>query len=139
MVGDRIRETRLSQQRSLVDVAGKANISAATLSRIENNKQGINLGLFVTLASVLKTAPRELLDGETDDGVEHDPLVRRITGLQTSERTQLWHELADSVRARRTRRGDMRNLSQQVEELLAQTEFLREELVAVQNRLGRQR
>jgi transcriptional regulator with XRE-family HTH domain len=140
MIGDRIRETRLSQQRSLTDVASKAKISAATLSRIENSKQGVDLGLFMAIADVLKVSPRDLLDdGQPDDDVGHDPLVRRIFGMEQRERTQLWRDLAESVRGRKVKRAQMGNLALQVEELLAQADFLREELESVRSRLRRRK
>lgn len=141
MVGDRIREVRLSQRLSLSQVAAKAEISAATLSRIETNKQNVDLGLFLTLAKVLGINAGAMLDGDGDgDGEnrvvgEGDPLVRKIASLDTADRAQLWRELAES---RRQAHGMQRlNLSQQVEELLAQVEFLREEILAVQARTKR--
>ena len=136
MIGDRIRETRLSQRLSLSQVAAKAAISAATLSRIETNKQNLDLGLFLTLARVLHTSAHELL-GEDGNGIEAavgDPLVRKIAALEATERTQLWRDLAQSQRERGPQR---RNLSQQVEELLAQVEFLHEEILSVQERTKR--
>jgi len=133
-IGDRIRETRLSQHLSLSQVAAKAEISAATLSRIETNKQNLDLGLFLILARVLHTTAPELLgdDGNgADDAERTDPLVRRIAALETSERTQLWRDLAESQRQAGHQR---RNLSQQVEELLAQVEFLHQEILSVKHR-----
>jgi transcriptional regulator with XRE-family HTH domain len=137
MVGDRIRETRLSQRLSLAQVAEKADISAATLSRIETNKQNVDLGLFLTIARVLNTSAKDLLgeDGEGAVGEGGDPLVRKIAALDTAERTLLWRQLADSQR--QARAGARRNLSQQVEELLAQVEFLHQELLAVKTRVRR--
>ena len=137
MIGDRIRETRLSQRLSLSQVAVKAEISAATLSRIETNKQNIDLGLFLTLARVLHTTAGDLLGedgGSQVPGPQADPLVRKISALETSERTQLWRDLTQSHRERGPQR---RNLSQQVEELLAQVEFLHEEILSVQQRTKR--
>lgn len=134
MIGDRIRESRLSQHLSLSQVAAKAEISAATLSRIETNKQNIDLGLFLLLAKVLHTTAPELLgeDGKGgEDSGRTDPLVRRIAAMETAERTQLWRELTQSQRQNGRQR---RNLSQQVEELLAQVEYLHEEILAVKNR-----
>jgi transcriptional regulator with XRE-family HTH domain len=84
MIGERIRELRQSQGHSLADIAGKAKISVATLSRIENDKQSVDLGLFLVLTKVLQVAPHELLEAEhegEEDGV--DPLARRIAMLET--------------------------------------------------------
>ena len=131
MVGERLREARLAQDRSLADVAGKASISVATLSRIENDKQSLDLGLFLSIARVLQVTPEQLLrDVEQIGG---DPLARRIAALGNRERLELWRDLAIERRTRRaTKRGaEMRQVGQQVEELLAQVDFLREELESI--------
>lgn len=139
MIGERLRQLRQSQGRSLADIAGEANVSVATLSRIENNKQSLELNLLVTLAKVLQVPPAELLQRVTDapDGDEH-PLARRIAGLEAKKRTELWRDLAAERRTQRIRtRHAGRDLAQQVEEVLAQMEFLREELEAVRKRVRR--
>lgn len=150
MVGERIREARLAQSRSLADVAGKAQISVATLSRIENAKQSVEVGLFLLLARVLSVPAHELLG--TQDEEEHgngdgngngdghsklDPLVRRIAALGSQDRLELWKELAAERRAHRlrTRGSESRQVAQHVEELLAQVDFLREELEGVRKRI----
>ncbi|HEY2322155.1 MAG TPA: helix-turn-helix transcriptional regulator [Thermoanaerobaculia bacterium] len=131
MIGERLREAREARGLSLTDVAAKAHVSAATLSRIENNKQGLDFGLFLLVAKVLAVAPGDLID---DDGAEgHDPLVGRIAQLSTSERAQLWRELAETRRTSRNKRQSRNrdSLSQQMEELFAQFDFIREELDAM--------
>jgi transcriptional regulator with XRE-family HTH domain len=137
MIGENIRQARLAQQRSLADVAKKAKISIATLSRIENEKQTLELGLFLTLAKVLDRAPNDLLgeDGNGSDGGLD--LVKKIAAIESSERTQLWRDLATERRNTRVRgrRIQVKQLSQQVDELLAQIDFMREELDNVRRRL----
>jgi transcriptional regulator with XRE-family HTH domain len=141
MIGERIREARLAQNRSLADVAGKAKISVATLSRIENDKQSVEMGMFLLIAKVLNAPATELLDGasadEGDGEGKLEPLVRRISSLPPRERLDLWRELAAERKAQRGRaRGSQaRQVSQHVEELLAQVDFLREELDGVRRRL----
>lgn len=140
MVGERIREARLAQNRSLADVAEKAQISVATLSRIENDKQSVDLALFVALARVLDTTPNELLGDHAGNGRgDHgDPLARRIASLAPKERADLWRELAAGRRTRRAKvRLDAQQISQQIDELLAQMDFLREELESVRKRVKR--
>jgi transcriptional regulator with XRE-family HTH domain len=136
VVGERIRDSRHSQHLSLTDVATKAGISAATLSRIETSKQGIDLALFLNLAKILKAIPQELL-GENGAVSEKasDPLVRKITQLASTDRTRLWKDLATARRARR--RGGRSELNQQVEELLAQFEYIRGEIESVRTTLKR--
>lgn len=144
MVGERIREARLAQSRSLADVAAKASISVATLSRIENNKQSVEVGLFLQLARVLNVQANDLLDSEQDgdangngDG-KLEPLVRRINALSGRERLTLWRELAAERRGQRKTRGnDAKQVLQQVDELLAQMDYLREELENVRKGIKR--
>ena len=138
MVGERLRQVRVARQMSLADVAGEAHVSAATLSRVERDKQAIDVGLFLTLARVLNTAPAELLVDETAG--EDSTLATRIAAMQARERTQLWRQLSDERReSRLRRRADVRGVAAEVEELLAQMDFLREEIEAVRTRLGRKR
>ena len=134
MIGERIRELRQAQGLSLADVAGKAQISVATLSRIENDKQSVDLGLFLILAKILQVTAGEILDSDDDDDSKVDPLARRIAMLETKKRTELWREVTAARRAQRIRRSS-RDVTQQVEELLAQVDFLRSELDTVRQRM----
>ena len=137
MVGERLRQARVARQLSLADVAGEAHVSAATLSRVERDKQAIDVQLFLTLAHVLNTTPAELLrdaGGEDDDSA----LAARISGMQARERTQLWRQLSDERReSRQKKHADIRMVGAEVEELLAQMDFLRQEIEAVRSRLGK--
>lgn len=139
MIGERIRQTRHARRLSLNDVAGKAKISVATLSRIERDKQGLELGLFLQLCRVLRTSPRDLLaEGEGDANSNVDPLAVRIAGLNHPERLQLWHDLAASRRSeRRHMRAQMRRLADEVEELMAQLEFVRAAMESFHSRMRR--
>jgi transcriptional regulator with XRE-family HTH domain len=120
---------------SLADVAGLAEVSAATLSRVERDKQAMDVELFLTLARVLNTTPADLLidsAGEADDA-----LAVRISTMQSRERTKLWRQLSDERRDQRQRkRSDMHTMALEVEELLAQMDFLREEIESVRARLA---
>jgi transcriptional regulator with XRE-family HTH domain len=137
MVGDRLRQVRRSQARSLADVASHADISVATLSRIENDKQSIDLRLFVLLAKILAVAPADLLDdASADERDAVDPLTRRIAALGSRERVDLWRNMAAHRRGQRNRtHGGADQLSLHVEELVAQIELLREELEVVRKRV----
>jgi transcriptional regulator with XRE-family HTH domain len=136
MVGNRIRVARQSRNLSLTDLAARADISAATLSRIERDKQNVDLGLFLTLTRILQLTPHEVLD-DTEAGEGVDPLVRAISGMQTGERAQLWRSLAAERRTHRSRKADGRAVANEVEELLAQVDFIRGEIESVQKRLRR--
>jgi transcriptional regulator with XRE-family HTH domain len=136
MVGNRLRVARQSRNLSLTELASRAEISAATLSRIERDKQNVDLGLFLTLTRILKLTPHEVLeDADAEEGV--DPLVRAITGMQTGERAQLWRSLAEERRTHRARKANGRAVANEVEELLAQVDFIRGEIESVQKRLRR--
>jgi len=138
MVGERLRQARVARQLSLADVAGEAHVSAATLSRVERDKQAIGVDLFLTLARVLNATPAELLvdDANSDDG--EAALVARISAMKSRERTQLWRRLTEDLRTSRVQKSaDVHSISLQVEELLAQVDFLRQEIDAVRIRVGR--
>ena len=136
MIGEKIRQARQAQQLSLAQVAAKAKISAATLSRIETEKQHVELNLFLTLARILHVSANQLLGEAAEAGAEGgDPLVRQIAALDAPERTRFWRDLTTARKQARPR--STRNMNQQIEELLAQVDFLREEIVAVRSRLKR--
>jgi transcriptional regulator with XRE-family HTH domain len=137
MVGERLRQARVARQLSLADVAGEAHVSAATLSRVERDKQAIDVDLFLTLARVLNTAPAQLLRNDEGDD-EDNALAVRIAAMQARERTQLWRQLSDERReSRQKKHADIRMVGAEVEELLAQMDFLRQEIEAVRSRLGK--
>jgi transcriptional regulator with XRE-family HTH domain len=136
MVGEKLREARHAQRLSLAQVAEKAQISTATLSRIETNKQTVELGLFLTIAKILNCAPHELLG---DQNPAADPLADRIAALPSGDRARLWRDLAAARRVERNprRRANMVNVAQHVEELIAQIDFLREEVDIIRKRMKR--
>jgi len=134
MVGTRIREARTSRSLSLNEVASRAHVSVATLSRIERDKQGLDLGLFLILCKILKTLPHDLLGDEVGDNV--DPLALQIGRLNHGDRVQLWRDLANARRTdRRQMRSNARRLGDEVEELLAQLQYVQAEIESVQNQM----
>src|SRR5215831_20162120 len=93
MIGTRLREARLARQLSLNSVAQKADISVATLSRIERDQQRIDVELLQILMKILKLNAQEVLDEQPpEDGV--DPMVSKISALPAAERAKLWRGLA---------------------------------------------
>jgi transcriptional regulator with XRE-family HTH domain len=122
---------------SLADVAGEAHVSAATLSRVERDKQAIDVELFLTLARVLNAAPADLLTDEAA-GTADAVLVTRIAAMQARERTKLWREInAERSQQRQRKRADAHNMALEVEELLAQMDLLRDEIDSVRMRLAK--
>ncbi len=136
MVGEKIREVRQSQGRSLAEVAGKAKISVATLSRIETDKQSIDVALLVVLSRILGVEASDILGSES---AGPDPLAHRIASLDTRKRAELWRDLATERRTQRSRSRNANTMGQQVDELLAQIDFLREELEAVRLKVKKPR
>lgn len=135
MLGNRIREARTSRNLSLNEVASRAHISVATLSRIERDKQGVDLDLFLLLCRILKAAPHDVL-GE-DDTQHVDPLAAQIARLNHGDRVQLWRDLASARRNDRKSRAHASKLVDEVEELVAQLEYVRSEMEAVQTHARR--
>ena len=143
MIGARIREVRTARQLSLTEVAQKARISVATLSRVERDKQTLELGLFLSLMRILEVDPAELLGAEErgEAAMEGlDPLAARITALAAAERARLWRTLASrTIRHDHHRRNALQDIALQVEELLAQLDYLRTEVEVVRKRLRRKK
>jgi transcriptional regulator with XRE-family HTH domain len=138
MTGERLRILRVGQQRSLADIASKADISVATLSRIENDKQSLDLALFLRLARILKVAAAEIL-GDYSGSDDDPPLARKLADLAPSERTKVWRDLAGAKRLNDAgKRQTVDHLSAQLDELVAQIEFLRSELEGVRKRIRRE-
>src|SRR5258706_15870779 len=134
MVGTRIREARQARQLSLNAVAQKADISVATLSRIERDQQRIDVELLLTLIRILKINAQDVLDEvPPEEGI--DPMVAKISSLPALERTKLWRGLAATRKTSDRPQGASRALAQQVEEFLAQIDFLRGEIEAVRKKL----
>ena len=137
MVGERLRTVRLAKNLSLASVAAEAEISVATLSRIERDKQAIEVNLLVRLASILNTNAHDLLGDNTTAGTT-DPLVAKIAAMRAADRARLWRGLAEqSVEVHAVRKGSVAAISDQIEELLAQIDFLRSEIESVRLRVGR--
>jgi transcriptional regulator with XRE-family HTH domain len=126
MIGTRIRELRTARRMSLTEVAAQASISTATLSRIETGKQNIDVGLMTMIARVLHLSPHDLL-GEDDEADRF--LADKIATLTPNDRARFWRDLSGSRKRNvngSSKRAD--DLGLEVEELLAQIDFLRGEV-----------
>jgi transcriptional regulator with XRE-family HTH domain len=133
-IGERIREARTAQHLSLTVLSDQLDVSAATLSRIENGKQSLDVSLFLLIAKTLRKAPDELLaDADHGNGAD-DELVLRISALGATKRTQLWRELSAS-RRNGGPKARARDLAQDIEELLAQVDFIRDEIDSMRGRM----
>lgn len=136
-VGQRLRKARQAFHLSLQQVADRAHLSSATLSRIETSKQSLDLGVFLQLAEILHLQPADLLDGE-GEGRER-ALAVAFSALTFEDRMGFWRELIDASKSlrvsRRQRGGEMRNLSMEIEELSVQIELMHEQLENLRKRL----
>lgn len=128
-IGGRLRGIRAERQLPLAIVAAKAGVSVATLSRVETNKQNIDVAMLMTLAGILGVAPSEILgDHSTDD--DRASLTRRLARLSRAERMKLFLEAS---------RRRERALGAVVDDLLATLDLLRDELLEVQKSVRRKK
>jgi transcriptional regulator with XRE-family HTH domain len=144
MIGERLRQVRQQRALSLQDVAKAANISAATLSRVENSKQSLEFGLFYRLTKILECRPADLVESGNDaEAVEGedlvDPLIRKVAALSSVERKKLWEKLAQARREALNTRQQIRSsqLAEQLEELLAQVDSIQAEIQSLTARMRR--
>jgi hypothetical protein len=88
----------------------------------------------MTLSRILNLNPADLFQEENREAA--DPVVSRITSLDSKSRTKVWNDLASAARARKSKRTQARQIGMDVEELLAQIDFLRAEIESVKRRMG---
>ncbi len=132
--GEKLRVARVGQRMPLREVASRAGISQATLSRIERGKQTLDVDMLVRIAAILGKEPRELF------GQGHPAPAQIVASLSAQERIEFWQLLARSAEVRANdekHKKQSRDLVLQVEELLAQLDYLRTEVAAVKERLRR--
>jgi transcriptional regulator with XRE-family HTH domain len=80
LVRKRIRALRVAQGWSLEELAGRANVSQSTLSRIENGGRRLALDQLVTLARALDTSLDQLVETAADDVISN-PMIDGAHGL----------------------------------------------------------
>ena len=119
---------------SLNDVSAAAGISAATLSRIETAKQGVDVEMLVTLAKVLHVSAAQVLDSSHhSDGEES--LVAALSTLSYEEQTRI----VVAAGRQRPAHGPRAQLENQLDTLLATIDLIREELRDIQRQTHRRR
>jgi transcriptional regulator with XRE-family HTH domain len=122
-VGDTLRRLRTERELSLASVAEKAQISVATLSRVETNKQTIDVHLLLTLARILEVPAGEIL-GDGGDKNDIDSVSRKLALLEPADRTRAYLQAS--------RRRNAKEVTSTLDDLLSTVELLRDELLAVQ-------
>lgn len=134
-VGERLRKARQGRSLSLQQVAEKTHLSSATLSRIENSKQGLDLEVFLQLARVLDLDPAQLL-GEDSGGKTEASIIAQ---LDSHDRLQMWRDLASETKTKKgsgnMRRAQIRALATELQDVVAQIDFLREQVEYLRRRL----
>ncbi|MGV9453759.1 helix-turn-helix domain-containing protein [Streptomyces sp. NPDC003635] len=80
LVRKRVRALRVAQGWSLGELAGRANMSQSTLSRIENGQRRLALDQLVGLARALDTTLDQLVETASDDVVT-SPMIDSAHGL----------------------------------------------------------
>jgi transcriptional regulator with XRE-family HTH domain len=82
-VGDALRRIRRGHRLSLRHVAEQVGVSVATLSRVETNKQSVDVALLLALAGALRVDVGEILDHhhEPPGRGEPMPLAASVDGI----------------------------------------------------------
>ena len=127
-IGETLRRLRNAKALSLAGVAEQAGISVATLSRVETNKQSLDVPLLLTLAQILDVTPAEIL-GAREDGDATAALRRGLARLPAAERTRVFLQSS--------RRNTPKELQATLDDLLSTVDILRDELLAVQRAVRR--
>jgi transcriptional regulator with XRE-family HTH domain len=123
-VGGNLRHLRMALGFSLAEVAGEAGVSVATLSRIETDKQNLDVVLLAKLARVLRVVPADLFG----DGAESDRMTvtGRLARMPAAERARAF---MDASRA-----GDA-----SLDDVMSMLDVLREEIARLQRKPPRRR
>lgn len=134
MIGTRLRQARQTRRLSLNDVAAKAEISVATLSRIERDQQRIDVELLLQLMNILRLDAGDVFGEQPRQEPEVEPIVERIASLPPEKRAKLWRSLSNARTTKRRERA--RALALQMDEFLAQIDLLRNQLEGVRKQLA---
>ncbi|MDX1583294.1 MAG: helix-turn-helix domain-containing protein [Thermoanaerobaculia bacterium] len=135
-IGMMLRQARRRVGLSLEDVASKADLSISTLSRMETGRQSISVETLISLAQILGVDPAALVGSAAESSESPDPLLGRLRALDRKKRIEFWTQLTESARedgGRITSRSE--ELRGEVDELLAQIDYIRAEMESVKSRI----
>lgn len=132
-VGQRLRDERQARALSLNDVAAEVGVSAATISRIENNKQSLDVELFLGISHAIGVPPAAILD-ERPPRRGPRGLVSELAAMPVDERAQLF-----ATAARLNRKGSDEDLNRAVDSILASIDLLRDEILEIRRKVRRKR
>ena len=134
-VGEALRSARKARGLSLNDVAKEAGISTATLSRIETEKQNLDVALFLSLSHVLNVSAGAILD-RRNGGETEDSLAQTLAAMSADGRARV----ISAATQRRPARRSPEELQARVDGLLATIDLVRNELSELQTQIrGRRR
>jgi transcriptional regulator with XRE-family HTH domain len=128
-IGPTLRRLRMQRNASLAAIAEQARISVATLSRIETNKQSIEIGLLLTLARVLGVPAAHLVGGDAE--IDVDTLAAQLAALPPDARAKVVRKSSPARQAK--------DLQPVLDELISGVDMLREQLLDVQRAMRRRR
>lgn len=132
-IGGAIRTARISVGMSLSDVASIAGVSIATLSRVETDKQSVDVSMLMILSQILHV-PASALLGRGGDDRDRDSLARELATLTPADRAEV---LATALRQARRGTRSREELRARVDGLLAALDVVREELLQLQRDVSR--
>ncbi|HSP35023.1 MAG TPA: helix-turn-helix transcriptional regulator [Thermoanaerobaculia bacterium] len=123
--GSALRVARHARQLSLGEVAPKAGLSVATLSRIETGKQSIQIHVLVNLAAILGVDAAQLLAGESGPAESSLILARALVQRSPAELTEIMLWAGKHTLRRNASRA---TVAAQFDQMLATIELMVEEL-----------
>ena len=129
-VGPTLRRLRMERDIALAAVAEQAGVSIATLSRIETNKQSIEVGLLLSLARILEVSAADILGCDDEPDVV-EALSRRLAALPPDARTKVFKKSSP--------KSSPKDLQPALDDLISTVEMMREELLNVQRAIRRRR
>lgn len=132
-VGNALRGARNARGMSLSEVATAAGVSAATLSRIETEKQGVDVSLLLSITAILHVTPADILANDDDRQHSEERLVDALAALPSAERAKI----VAAASRRRPSRKTSEQLQAQLEMLLMTVDLIREELTELQHETRR--
>lgn len=133
-VGEALRSARIGNHLSLSDVASQAGVSVATLSRIENEKQSIDVTLLVRLSAIVGVAPATVLTPENYGHDKPTDLARELASRTPAERAQI---LIRATKHGRRPNRKRETVQAQIDSLLAAIDLIVEEINELQKKTRR--
>ncbi|GEM_PF-1082657 len=85
-LGNSLRKLREDQRKSLKEVADRANLSVAQLSKLERGERGLDIDVFIEIARALGCQPGDLLPNSTGLYPESRQLLGRLNGIPSDQR-----------------------------------------------------